>query len=913
MKLGSYEILTALGAGGMGEVYRAKDTKLGREVALKILPATFTNDPDRVARFRREAQVLASLNHPHIAQIHGLDEANGSQFLVLELVDGENLDKRIARGRIPVDEALGIAKQIAEALEAAHERGVIHRDLKPANIALTKDGTVKVLDFGLAKAVETTSGSVDAMNSPTITTPAMMTGVGMILGTAAYMSPEQAKGRPADKRSDVWAFGCVLYEMLAGRRAFDADDVSDTLAAVLRADPDFTAIPNDVPASIRALLQGCLKKDRRERIGDISTALFLLRDPIGGVSTVAPPASRHRWALSVMAPAATAIVFTLIGIATAWNIRRPVPGPITRFSIRLPEGERFASAANVVAISPDGTRIAYSTTGATDTRDVRIMSRLFVRALADMEPRLIASGPGGASPTVAPAFSPDGRWLVVWSGEDRTIRKVLASGGTLLTICKAGDRPASLSWDRNQILFVQAKGVMRVSADGGEPELLAATGPTEAAELPQMIDGGRSLLFTLAKDGPAADRWDKAAIVVQDVKTGRRRVVLASGAGARYVPTGYLVYAVGNTLMAASFDEQSATLRGNPIPVLDGVRRSLVASATLGGIAQIGVSSGGTLVYVPGRPQVDSSDRDLLIGDPSGSAHALPLPRQSYVHPRISPDGKRIIVGTDNASEAAIWVLDDLTGSSRPRRLTFEGRNLYPIWNPNGREVVFQSDRQGDRGLYRQGVDGTQVAERLTTAEPGVSHVPGSWTPDGRTLAYSASNLAAPSTLWTISPDGDRKPKQLVEPQGLWALGPAFSPDGRWIAYSGSAAGISTPNLFLQPFPPTGAKYQLTTTVGANAVWSRDGTQIFFLAGPEARGRVFAIGVRTTPTVTVGQRSFIEFGQPLSQSPNVRHYDISPDGKQFVLVNGGTAADFADSMNLVINWTEDLKQRVPVK
>ena len=449
--LGTYEILVLLGAGGMGEVYRARDTNLNRDVALKVLPASFTSDPERLARFRREGQVLASLNHPHIGAIHGLEESRGTQFLVLELVDGESLDKRLARGPIPVDEALPIARQIVEALEAAHEQGIVHRDLKPANVALTRDGQVKVLDFGLAKALEAAGGrSLDLANSPTLTSPAMMTGVGVILGTAAYMAPEQAKGRPADKRCDVWAFGAVLYEMLTGKRAFEGDDVSDTLAAVLRGEPDWSALPPTLPASMRALLEGSLKKDRRERIADISTAHFLLshRDTVETVIQVSRPLPWPAWR-----HAALVIVSVAFGGAAAtglWKLKPSPVVPVTRFAISLPPGQQLTLSRQAVGLSPDATRMVYAAEG-----------RLYLRAMSELESRAIA----GTEDGINPVFSPDGQSLVFWA--DSTLKRIAVSGGVPVTVCPTSPL-SGISWGSDGILFAQmGTGIMRVSPNGG--------------------------------------------------------------------------------------------------------------------------------------------------------------------------------------------------------------------------------------------------------------------------------------------------------------------------------------------------------------------------------------------------------------------------------------------------------------
>jgi eukaryotic-like serine/threonine-protein kinase len=472
-RFGAYEIVSLLGQGGMGEVYLARDTKLGRDVALKILPDAFTNDPERLARFRREAQVLASLNHPHIGAIYGLDEAGARQFLVLELVGGESLDRRIARGKIPVDEALGIAKQIAEALEAAHEKGIIHRDLKPANIAVTSDGSVKVLDFGLAKAIEPASGAaIDMANSPTITSPAMMTGVGMILGTAAYMSPEQAKGKPADKRSDVWAFGCVLCEMLTGVRAFDAKDVSTALAAVIMTEPDWAILPPDTPAATRRLLLRCLEKDSKRRLRDIGEARIALEDALGGGETIvepsgpagAPPLRKRRGSVIAAALSGVVIGATVVGIAVWSSTRRRAPR-IERFELVSLQNEPLTTdpVSWHVALSPDGSQLVYHVRRGKQTQ-------LALRKIDQIEHKLIP----GTEEAVGPTFSPDGKQLAFASGGK--IKKVALEGGPVTTLCDTA-RGAGLSWSWGDVLLFaeigEPGGVFRVSAAGGKPERIA--------------------------------------------------------------------------------------------------------------------------------------------------------------------------------------------------------------------------------------------------------------------------------------------------------------------------------------------------------------------------------------------------------------------------------------------------------
>src|SRR5262245_27092810 len=529
-RLGPYEIVAPLGAGGMGEVYRATDTNLKRQVAIKVLPQTVGADPERLARFQREAEVLATLNHPNIAHIHGLEKSDGALALVMELVGGPTLADRIAKGAMPIDEALPIATQVAEALEAAHEQGIIHRDLKPANIKVRSDGTVKVLDFGLAKAMEPTSAmSPHVSQSPTITTPAMMTGVGVMLGTAAYMAPEQAKGRTADKRSDLWAFGCVVYEMLTGRRAFEGEDVSDTLATVLKSEPDWALLPSDTPPAIRILIERCLAKDRRQRIGDIAAAQFALAEASrfpgsNAASPVAPNVAKPLWKRAVPLTATLLLASTLVSAGVWWFRLSPPATRVTRFSIMLPAGQEFTSVLRAVfAISPDGTKLVYAAN-----------NRLFLRPFSDFESRAI-SGTESTSGVRMPVFSPDGRSIAFHVQAEAAIKRVAVSGGSAVTICRT-ELPQSMSWSSsNDIVFVLGRGVFRCALGAGTPEQLAHFNEDEAVAGAQILPGGKTLLFTLAKVADGPTRWDKARVVVETLGSGQRKTLIEGGSVVGFV------------------------------------------------------------------------------------------------------------------------------------------------------------------------------------------------------------------------------------------------------------------------------------------------------------------------------------------------------------------------------------------
>ena len=626
-RVGVYEIAALIGEGGMGQVYRATDTNLKRQVAIKILPASVAADAERLARFQREAEVLASLNHPHIAAIYGLENANGVTALVMELVDGQDLAESIARAAISIDDALSIAKQIADALEAAHAQGIIHRDLKPANIKVRPDGMVKVLDFGLAKALDESGGLRDRSpvgqtgHPPTITTPAM-TQAGMILGTAAYMSPEQAKGRPADRRSDIWAFGCVLYEMLAGTRAFPGEDVTDTIAAVIRGEPDWNALPDGVPEHIRLLMRRCLEKERSKRVVDMSIARFLMTEPVGaarvvpaGQPRVAPPRSLWRRAI-VLGFAA----LVLIGITAAamWSLRPSTPAPVVRFPIALPERLLFARRSLVLAVSPDGSQIAY----------VAGAGQLYLRSMTDMEARPI---PGTNLDVMSPFFSPDGQSIGFYSFKDSTLKKVAVTGGLPVTICQTDLPPYGITWDRDWIVFADqgAKGILRVSANGGVPEVLVPVQAGEVFAAPQMLNDGGVLLFTVTT-GQGTDRWDRGHIVVQSAGSNERRVILQGGSEGQYVPTGHLLYMVGGTLFASRFDVSALQLRGSGIPIVQGVRRFTANAQSPG--ASFTFSAGGTFAYIPGSAS-GVAEQIIALASRDGTLQPLDLPAQPVLFP----------------------------------------------------------------------------------------------------------------------------------------------------------------------------------------------------------------------------------------------------------------------------------------
>ena len=898
-RLGSYEILSALGAGGMGEVYRARDTRLDRNVAIKILPQAFAADAERVARFQREAKVLASLNHPYIAAIYGLEDADGVKALVMELVEGEDLAQRLARGAIPVDEALPIAKQIAEALEAAHEQGIIHRDLKPANIKLRLDGTVKVLDFGLAKALEPALTSADVAQSPTITSPAM-TRMGVILGTAAYMSPEQAKGRLADKRSDVWAFGCVLFEMLTRKRAFEGEDVSDTLASVLKGEPAWSLLPGEVPVSIRTLLTGCLAKDPRQRIADLSVALFVINHQGSLVPPGHAPISNRSQRARRKALVVTAVV--VVGLASGyagWTLKPGAPRAVTRSTIPLLMGHSFSNTGvHVVALSADGSRLVYTAN-----------LRLYMRAMDQLEATPIG-GTEGTPDTAGrnPFFSPDGQWIGFW--QDGQLKKISVTGGAPVVLC-AAQNPFGASWTiDNTILYGQgeqgAGGIWRVSGDGGKPEHLVKLEAGDVAQSPQMLPGGRAILFTLARRMD----WDTAQIVVQSLDTGGRHVVVQRGTDAQYVPTGHLVYALGGTVLAVAFDVRTLAVRGGAVPLVEDVAHQNVT-------AHFAISSQGALVYVPrdavrgGRPQ-----RTLVWVDRQGHEDPINAPPRAYFYPRLSPDGTRVALDVrDQEYDIWIWDLARKTLTRLTLGPTFE---QYAVWTPDGRAVIFSSSQFGGpsspRGLFRQASDGTGTIEQLT--QGAVAQFASAVTPDGTAVIFREETpprklgTRPGSDLLLLPLGGERRPRPLLQTPSD-ELNAEVSPDGHWLAYQSNESGRH--EIYVRPFPNVDAgKVQVSTSGGTQPLWARNGRELFYVSMgvlmrvPLTMGSTFEAGTAT---------KLLDSPYFLAPPPGLglgRMYDVSPDGRRFLIIKDSSTSDEPAASARIIfvqNWFEELKRR----
>jgi serine/threonine-protein kinase len=918
-------VVARIGAGGMGEVYRAKDTKLNRDVALKVLPDLFTQDPDRLARFRREAHVLASLNHSNIAIIHGLEETDGVHALVLELVEGETLADRIARGPIPVDETLAIAKQIAEALEAAHEQGIVHRDLKPANIKLRSDGTVKVLDFGLAKEIEPRSaGDVDASASPTITSPAM-TGMGVILGTAAYMSPEQAKGREADKRSDVWAFGAVLYEMLTGRPAFKGDEVSDVLASVLAREPDWTVLPRELSPVLPTVLKRCLHKDRTQRIrdiGDVSLALTGVFDTTSEAAH-AVDAGRSLWRRAI--PVAAFVLGGLLIGLIEWS-RSPSEEPhsVSRFDHHVPSDHTFRSSGRtVLALAPDGRHFVYNTERG-----------LYLRSMSALEAQLIPgteTKPGHEDLQVptGPFFAPGGESVGYFEGGQ--LKRVDIRGGTPFVIC-AAEPSFGASWEAdNTILFGQnggvgrvnpgagSTGIMRVSANGGTPQLVVRANRGEFLYGPQLLPGGDSILFTVT-NAISGNRWDAAQVIVQSLSSGERTVLL-QGSDARYVATGNLLYAADDALFAVPFDPARRALLGGPVSVVSGLVRAR-DQARQTPAANYGISDNGTLVYLTGAGFLESSPFGTLVWvDRQGREEPLGAPRVRYSAPRLSPDGTKVAFEARNPqSDVWIWEI-------RRRLLTQVTSDamsdVLPVWSPDGQRLVWASDRGGGLvNLYTQAADGTGAVERLTDSP--TSQRASSFTRDGTRLVISEADptrgaaFGSTAVLGLLSMGGDRHVADVGQP-AIAGINAEISPDGRWVAYEAPEGGRS--QVYVRPFGALSERrWQVSTNGGREPLWARSGRELFYLA-PD--GTLMGVPVEAG----TGDAGFaagipgpvIAAGMYYTETAfhRGRSYDVSTDGARFlrIKIDERSAEENTSARRFVIvnNWFEELKRLVPTK
>jgi serine/threonine-protein kinase len=885
-QFGPYRILSSIGAGGMGEVYRARDTRLGRDVALKTLPPELARDPDRIARFHREARLLAALNHPGIAAIHGLEESGAIPFLVLELVEGQTLADQLKHGPIPVEKSLSLALQIAEALEAAHEKGVIHRDLKPANIKVTPDGQVKVLDFGLGKAFAGEHQEAALTHSPTMSE--LATQQGIILGTAAYMSPEQAKGKPVDTRADIWAFGVVLYEMLTGRQPFAADTVLDTLAGVLRKEPEW----EKVPTALRSLLRRCLQKTPDKRPRDIHDVKIELEEALAPPeelliqpASIAKPLTNPRMMLLWLA-AAVLLGAAITGVAV-WKLKS-TPAvetrQVTRLYYELPKDQQFGSyVERNLSVSPDGRRLVYSTSGP-----------LYLRSMDELDAKPIPGTEGAQKPF----FSPDGKWIGFLSPANNQLKKISITGGPPVALATV-DSFGALSWGADDaIVYCQrGKGIMRLSANGGVPEQIAKAAVNEILIHPQILPDGRSVLFTRLAPAPYE-------VVVQSLKSGERKA-LFEGSDACYLPTGHIVYWTWGDLRAAAFDPEVLEVKGVPITLVEGVYRGVAAP-------QFAVSESGTLAYIPrlgSGSAVAVGRRTLMWVDRKGKAEPLAAAPNNYSDPRISPDGTRLAMVVHNGYNRDIWIRDLIYGALT--RLTFDAPALYSLWTPDGKGIVFFSAPEGRSGVYWKAADGTGKDELLLS---GSHLIPSSWSGDGKTLVLAELGLASGTVstdIGALPMEGDRKYKRLLQGKHNEHQ-PQISPNGRWIAYTSNESG--TNEIYVRPFPEVhSGRWQVSTSGGYSPLWSPDGRELFY----RNADAVMAVSVKTDPTFSFETpATLFQITDVTSFALDPHPWDISPDGKRFLMMKETAAPEESAGprrINIVLNWSEELRQRAPLK
>ncbi len=907
-RLGRFEILALLGAGAMGDVYRALDSTLGREVAVKVLPDAFAKHPDRLARLAREARLLASLNHPNIAGIHALEQIDDMYYLEMELVRGETLGDRIARGAIGLREALPLFRQIAEALEAAHGQSIVHRDLKPANIMITPQGMVKILDFGLAKMVSTDDSQAPSGESATFATAP--TEAGLVVGTPAYMSPEQARGDAVDRRADVWAFGCVLYEMLTGRRAFHGRTATDTIASVLREEPDWSGLSTAAPRKMQRLIRRCLQKEPRLRLHDIADARIeideTLSEPLDEPAEALSAARPREWIVRPGAwPLLAAAVLGAFGVwvVTRLSQRATPSSALTRVTIQLPPGQALERGRYTsIALSPDGRQLVYAAAvGGGQTQ-------LYLRRLDELDTRPMPTTVGANTPL----FSPDGRWVAFYA--DGALKKISLAGGVPITICETP--PVwSAAWAGDRIVFattLAGSGLWTVSADGGEPAQLTKPRPGESEHgYPQILPGGTQVLFSVLGD----NGWQPALLSLADRDwriVGNGRVI---GEGARFLPTGHLVSVQSGGLVATRFEASTGTLDAAPIPLLERIETSRFGGAPFAIAADVG-----SLVYMPASGGPVS--RTLLRVDREGRATPLLEARGGYEHPVVSPDGRQVAVTMASETGSDIWLVDVTRGTRV--RFTTGGTSAFPVWAPDGSRLAYQSAAPGPWNLFSMPLgqsgnpqpllQGSSAASVTTWPSVGAGLLPGtpptltganpqfplSWTRDRSALAFHERKPSGERDIWIVGADGNPEPFLLTP---FDERSPRFSPDGKWLAYVSDESGRD--EVYVQPFPGPGPKWLISTDGGVDPVWARDGPDLFYRQDDQ----LMAVSVVAGASLSAGRprRLFEARFDADDHGPN---YDVSPDGTWFVVPRSDRGLS-PGALNLVLNWFSDIAARTP--
>jgi Tol biopolymer transport system component len=878
-RLGSYEVVEQIGAGGMGEVYRARDSKLGRDVAIKVLPEAFAHDADRLSRFQREAKMLASLNHPNIATIHGLEQSGDTSYLVMELVSGETLAERVKAGQLAIEEALKIAIQIAEALEGAHEKNIIHRDLKPANVKVTPEGKVKVLDFGLAKAFAGDAASEDIGNSPTLSMAATMQGA--ILGTAAYMSPEQAKGKAVDKRTDIWAFGAVLYELLTGKPAFHGEDVGDILASVVKTEPAFDALPANISPAIRVLLQRCLRKDRRQRIPDAAAIRIEIEDAIAApkdsAETQAAPTSMSKLLLAVAVAVTALLVIASWGWWRATRLVEQKLRPLVRLDVDLgPDVSLGSQFGADTILSPDGTRMAYVS-----------QRRLFTRRLD----QTMATEQVGTLGAWAPFFSPDGQWVAFFSlGK---LRKISVDGGSEITLCDAANGEGG-SWgeDGNIIAALgPVGGLSRIPSAGGPPTPVTDLQSGESAHRwPQILPGGKAVLFTANATQVV---FDGANIEVMSLADHRMKTLVRGGTYGRYLPSGHLIYVNRGTLFAVPFDVDRLEVQGTPVPVLDQIGYS-----GANGSAQFDFSQTGTLIYRNGGAGGGLLTAQWL--DATGKTQPLLAKPDAYLRPSLSPDGNRLAISTTD-----IWVYDWQRDTMT--RLTFGSTtSIDPLWNPDGRYILYEASG----GMFWTRSDGSGKPQPLTQSKN--TQFPWSFTPDGKRLAFQEQSPETQYDIWTVAVESDGAALRAGKPEPFLQTPaderhPSFSPDGRWMAYDSNESGSF--QVYVRAFPEKGGKWQISNSGGVYPIWSRNGRELFFRT--EAN-QIMVAGYTVKGDSFVADKPRVWSEKKIADLGLLPNYDLAPDGKRIVALMPAETAEGQKAQSHVIfleNFFDEVRRR----
>lgn len=908
--LGTFEISGLVGAGGMGEVYRARDTKLGREVAIKVLLDVFAKDADRLARFEREARVLASLNHPNIAFIHGLEESGGTRFLVMELVSGQTLDERLRRGPLPVEEALPLFAQIAEALEKAHEQGIIHRDLKPANIKITDEGRAKILDFGLAKAFDdrATSSTPDAGGTVELgTDPAGMTGEGRVLGTPAYMSPEQARGGKVDKRADIWAYGCCLYETLTGRRPFKGESSADLMVQILEREPDWSLLPANTPRRIRDLLWRCLQKDPRRRLRDIGDAWFEMSgsgsSPSGEFALPGPTTRDTGYRRAIAAVGVLAFVLGAAATAGVLLSRKEKTAPpvkieakaVRRYSISVPANMPIAPPSLItdvsVAISPDGATLVY-------TANISGTRQLVQRPLDSFEAHPI-TGTEGAS---LPFFSPDGQWVGFYVPSKRKLNKISIRGGSPSEICDS-TFPLGATWAKDDTIIFASEitaGLRRVSSQGGQPETLTTLDPAHGEvyhTAPRLFDDDRSLFFVVSS---AAD-LEHSRLEVMDMATGKRKIVAEKTGGTTYQRSGHVMLLQNGALLARAFDSKTLEMKGPAIPINES-RLALPNSIP----SQYAVSSDGTFVFVPVRGGT-TPGRTLVWVDRKGKETPTTAPPAPYGFLSLSPDGARVAIGEEYLQD--VYVLN-LEGGRALMRFTFEPTSeSFPIWSSKGDRIYFGSQRTGVWNIYSKSADGTGPTDRVF--EGPLNTWPWSVDPSGKLLAYYSIREDSKVDVG-ILPLDDPKQAKLVLNEAFSESQPAFSPDGAWLAYTSDETGRD--EVFVRPFPGLNGKWQVSEKGGNDAMWGKEGHELFYREGT----KLMAVKINATSTFSAGRAELL-FDGPYTNTLTTHSYAVAADGERFLMIRDsegassgeGAAAAPRTELSVVENWFEELERLAP--